>query len=96
MNYTPQNSDGTIDAKKAIKIAEQFEVTRQFWSYLVENGKLTNPESFIHSIPHLSFVWGKENVDYLRKRHESLTENPLFSQMEFSADLEVLKTGCLW
>lgn len=91
LNYTPQNSDGTIDAKKAIKIAEQFEVTRQFWSYLVENGKLTNPESFIHSIPHLSFVWGKENVVHLRKRHESLTKNPLFSQMEFSADLEVLK-----
>lgn len=91
LNYTPQNSDGTIDAKKAIKIAEQFEVTRQFWSYLVENGKLTNPESFIHSIPHLSFVWGNENVDYLRKRHESLTKNPLFSQMEFSADFEVLK-----
>lgn len=91
LNYTPQNSDGTIDAKKAIKIAEQFEVTRQFWSYLVENGKLTNPESFIHSIPHLSFVWGKENVDYLRKRHESLTKNPLFSQMEFSADFEELK-----
>lgn len=91
LNYTPQNSDGTVDAKKAIKIAEQFEVTRQFWSYLVENGKLTNPESFIHSIPHLSFVWGKENVVHLRKRHESLTKNPLFSQMEFSAELEVLK-----
>lgn len=91
LNYTPQNSDSTIDAKKAIKIAEQFEVTRQFWSYLVENEKLTNPESFIHSIPHLSFVWGNENVDYLRKRHESLTKNPLFSQMEFSADFEELK-----
>lgn len=91
LNYTPQNSDGKVDAKKAIKIAEQFEITRQFWSYLVEKGKLTNPENFIHSIPHLSFVWGKENVDYLKNRHESLTKNPLFSQMEFSSDLEELK-----
>ncbi len=91
LNYTPQNSEGTIETQKAIKIAEQFEITRQFWSYLIEKGKITHPENFIHSIPHLSFVWGNENVDYLRKRHESLIKSPLFSQMEFSTDLETLK-----
>ena len=93
LNYTPKNDNGTIDVKKAIKIAEQFEVTRQFWSYLVENNKLSNPENFIHSIPHLSFVWGKENVEFLQKRHQALIQNPLFSEMKFSADLEQLK---LW
>ena len=93
LNYTPQNEDGTIDVKKAIKIAEQFAVTRQFWSYLVATEKLPNPENFIHTIPHLSFVWGNENVEYLKKRYETLVKNPLFSEMQFSTDFEQLK---LW
>ena len=92
LNYTPQNEDGTIDTNKAIKIAEQFAVTRQFWSYLIETNKLPNPENFIHSIPHLSFVWGEENVAYLQKRHEALIKNPLFEEMQFSTDFEQLKT----
>lgn len=92
LNYTPQKEDGSVDVKKAIKIAEQFEVTRQFWSYLVENNKLSNPENFIHSIPHLSFVWGKNNVEFLQRRHQALIQNPLFSEMKFSDDLEQLKS----
>lgn len=91
LNYTPQNEDGSVDVKKAIKIAESFEVTRQFWSYLVANGKLPNPENFIHSIPHLSFVWGDENVAFLQKRYEALVQNPLFSQMQFSTNFNQLK-----
>ena len=92
LNYTPVSEDGIIDCHKAIKIAESFEATRQFWSYLVENQKLPNPENFIHSIPHLSFVWGEENVAYLQKRYEALSKNPLFSKMQFSTDLDQLKS----
>ena len=43
LNYTPQNSDGSVSITKALKIAEQFEITRQFWSYLVEKNKISNP-----------------------------------------------------
>jgi len=90
LNYTPQNEDGSVDADKAIKIAEQFALTRQFWSYLIEANKLPNPENFIHSIPHLSFVWGSENVTYLQKRYEALVKNPLFAAMQFSTDYNQL------
>lgn len=92
LNYTPQKEDGSVDIKKAIKIAEQFEVTRQFWSYLVENDKLSNPEEFIHSIPHLSFVWGKDNVEFLQNRFDELVKNPLFFDMKFSTDFEIVKS----
>ncbi len=91
LNYTPQNPDGTLDVQKAIKIAEQFEVTRQFWSYLVSEKKIISPEKFIHSIPHLSFVIGQENVDFLKTRFENLKQNPLFSEMEFSTDIDFLQ-----
>lgn len=92
LNYTPMDEKGVVDVKKAVKIAEQFSITRQFWSYLIENNKLSNPENFIHSVPHLSFVWGNDNVEFLQKRHEELIKNPLFSQMQFSTDFEQLKS----
>ena len=56
LNYTPESNDGSIDPKKAISIAESFEVSRQFWAYLVQQNKVTAPENFIKSIPYLSFV----------------------------------------
>src|SRR4051812_23330816 len=35
LNYTPEMPDGSIDISKAIKIAESFEVSKEFWAYLV-------------------------------------------------------------
>ena len=91
LNYTPQKEDGSVEISKAIKIAESFEVSKEFWSYLVENGLLAEPKTFITHIPHISFVWGDENVDYLKKRFEALTTNALFKGMEFSTDPTVMK-----
>lgn len=88
LNYTPQLADGSIETKKAVKIAESFEVSKEFWSYLVENGVIDSPDTFIHNIPHLSFVWGEENVEYLRKRYEALTSHHLFQGMEYTEDKE--------
>ncbi|MEL1241964.1 malate:quinone oxidoreductase [Flavobacterium flavipallidum] len=92
LNYTPEGKDGSIDPKKAISIAESFEVSRQFWAYLVEEGKVSSPENFIKRIPHISFVWGDKNVKYLKKRFEALQANPLFKEMEFSTDFTELNS----
>ena len=91
LNYTPEMKDGTIDATKAIKINEQFQLSKQFWSYLVENGKLSSPSEFINTVPHMSFVEGEKNIEFLKKRVDKLTESPLFEGMEISDDHEVLK-----
>lgn len=91
LNYTPEGADGSIDPKKAISIAESFEISRQFWTYLVEQKKLPSPENFIKSIPHMSFVWGEKNVEYLKKRFDALQANPLFKDMVFSTDFSQLK-----
>ncbi|WP_432221728.1 malate:quinone oxidoreductase [Flavobacterium sp. TMP13] len=90
LNYTPQKEDGSVETKKAVAIAESFEISRQFWSYLVEQSKLPAPENFIKGIPHVSFVWGQENVAFLKTRFEALTKHPLFQEMVFSKDFEVL------
>ncbi|MEG0260567.1 MAG: malate:quinone oxidoreductase [Lysinibacillus sp.] len=91
LNYTSEKSDGSIDIKKAINVNEQFQLSMQFWSYLVNNKLIQNPEDFIMPIPHMSMVQGKQNVEFLKKRFETMTSNPLFDGMEFSDDPETLK-----
>ncbi len=90
LNYTPEKEDGTVSVQKAIKIAEQFEASKEFWSYLLEQGHIRNAAEFIRAVPHISFVWGEKNVDYLFKRYEALTKNHLFEGMQISTDKEEL------
>ncbi|MGW7976572.1 malate dehydrogenase (quinone) [Staphylococcus xylosus] len=86
LNYTSENKDGTIDINKAVKINEQFQVSKQFWSYLIKQGQLENPEKFIKPVPHMSFVQGVKNVDFLKRRVDRLNKNILFSNMEITDD----------
>ncbi|MEO0414928.1 MAG: malate dehydrogenase (quinone), partial [Verrucomicrobiota bacterium] len=86
LNYTPRGEDGSIAIDKAIKINEQFETSKHFWAYLVQNGILTNPEDFIRRVPHMSFVWGEENQQFLKDRHAALVKSHLFDEMEYSED----------
>ncbi|AQU80875.1 MULTISPECIES: malate:quinone oxidoreductase [Planococcus] len=91
LNYTPEQADGSIDIKKASSINEQFQLSRQFWSFLVNHKRIANPQDFIMSIPHMSLVQGEDNVRFLNNRFEALSKSPLFKGMEYSADLEKLK-----
>lgn len=86
LNYTPEKPDGSIDISKAIKICEAFEVSKEFWAFLVEKGYVDSPTSFISRVPHMSFVWGENNVNYLKKRFQLLKANPLFGDMICSED----------
>ncbi|MCX2957398.1 malate dehydrogenase (quinone) [Serratia symbiotica] len=95
MNYTPEKANGTIDISKAIGINESFEISRQFWSYQVKNNVLKDPKSFINNVPHMSFVWGDDNVNYLRKRYAALQHSTLFRGMEYSEDTNQIKQWVL-
>lgn len=92
LNYTNEDKYGGIDIKKAVKINEQFQISKQFWSYLVKQGKLKDPKAFIRPVPHMSFVQGVKNVEFLRKRVQYLNENILFSNMEITDDKEKIKS----
>ncbi|WP_051530075.1 malate:quinone oxidoreductase [Anoxybacillus tepidamans] len=91
LNYTVEKPDGSVDVSKAIKINEQFQVSLQFWSYLVNSQLINNPKDFIMPLPHMSLVQGEQNVKFLKKRFEALVNNPLFEGMEFSDDPEKLR-----
>lgn len=88
LNYTPELSNGTIDIHKAVEINESFEISKEFWSYLVRAKKIGPPHSFINPTPHMSFVTGEKNVTYLKKRFLALQKAPLFTGMEFSDNPE--------
>ena len=89
MNYTSEK-DGKMDISKAVNVAEQFEVAKQFWSYQVKEGVLGQPNSFINPVPHIAFVWG-DNVNFLEKRYAAMVKNPMFYGMKFSENPAEIK-----
>jgi len=86
LNYTPERADGSIDVSKALEINEAFMISRQFWTSQVQRGVMHDPRSFINSTPHMSFVWGDKNIEYLTKRYDALQKTTLFQGMKFSTD----------
>ena len=91
LNYTPQNADGSISIEKAVAINEAFQISRQFWAHQVERGVLRTPRSFINTVPHMSFVWGEDNVNFLRARYAALQQSSLFRGMRYSEDHAQIK-----
>jgi malate dehydrogenase (quinone) len=86
MNYTPERPDGSIDISKALQVNVEFDLSRQFWSYLVKRGAIANPRSFIHPVPHMSFVHGVSNVAFLRKRFKAMSAHHCYYGMEYTED----------
>jgi len=91
LNYTPQKKDGSICIEKAVEINEAFQISRQFWSHQVNSGVMHDPHSFINTVPHMSFVWGDDNVNFLRGRYAALQQSTLFRGMKYSEDHAQIK-----
>jgi malate dehydrogenase (quinone) len=87
LNYMPDSKDGSLpNPSKAIEINEQFQLSRQLWAHWVEKKILGDPTTFIQSTPHMTFVRGEKNVDYLERRYQVLKDQPLFAGIEFCKD----------
>src|SRR3984885_3215329 len=86
LNYTPEGSDGKVDISKALQVNTEFDLSRQLWAYLVQKGLIKDPQVFLHSVPHCSFVRGSDNVAFLKKRFEALSAHHLYHGMEYSDD----------
>ena len=90
MNYTPQRADGSVDISKALQVNVEFDLSRQFWSYLVKKGSISDPRSFIHPVPHMSFVHGAENVSFLRKRFKAMSAHHCYYGMEYTENKQTI------
>ena len=90
LNYTPQAADGSIDISKALAIHQQFLTTCEYWASLVAEGALGEPGSFTNSTPHMSFVQGAEDVEFLEARYRAMSQHHFFGGMEFSTDPRII------
>ena len=88
LNYTPYREDGSVDISKALKISSAFEVSKQLWAYLKKNNNLKSESPFINDIDHMSFVWGEENIKFLKARYNALTQYGMFDDMKYSEDFD--------
>jgi malate dehydrogenase (quinone) len=86
LNYTPMRKDGSVDISKALEVNVEFDMSRQFWSYLIKKGAIASPDSFIHPVPHMSFVIGADRVAFLKKRHAAMSAHHCYRGMEYSED----------
>lgn len=92
LSYTPNyGPDGEVDVAKAIEIFHQFEHSKQFWGYAARSGMLENTHEFINPVPHLSFVYGQEQVDFLRSRHRQMQAHHFFESMEYTEDRDTIR-----
>ncbi|TDT40444.1 malate dehydrogenase (quinone) [Maribacter spongiicola] len=91
LNYTPENEDGLVNIKKAIDICTQFETSKQYWSFLVAEGLIKDPKSFITPVPHHSWVKGKDNADYLENRYQAFKEHFMFDTIEYTRAIDKME-----
>lgn len=91
LNYTPQGADGSVDISKAVAINTKFEVSKQFWAYLLEQGTFGAARTFINPVPHLSFVRGEKDIGFLSQRFQAMHKHHCFANMEYSEDKATLE-----
>ena len=91
LNYTPENKYGQVDITRAIKINEMFENSLEFWAYLEKKYSTFNCSKFLRKTPHISFVKGDKNINFLKKRFDLLKKQPLFEKIEFTTDPKVIQ-----
>lgn len=89
LNYTPVDEE-VISVEKALKIHAQFNVAKQFWAYLVRQGIIEDPGSFIHQTKHCTLV-PAQATDMLRLRFQEMSAHHFFEQMRYSEDFDEIK-----
>jgi len=89
-NYTPGNAE-KVDVSKAITVNENWQLSRQYWTYLKNQNLLKDPNTFIDVTPHCTFAYGEDQVGWLKQRYNSLHKHPLFEGMEYTDDPKTLR-----
>ena len=91
LNYTPINNEGEIEFKKALSINNSFEKSLELWASLYEKGKI-DCKKFLRFTPHISFVSGEEDFNFLEKRYQLLSNLNEFKDMEFSSNFSEISS----
>lgn len=92
LSYTPAlDKSGRVSIDRALHIFEQFEHSKQFWGSATAAGVVGDPADFIHAVPHICFVTGRQDVDFLHARHAAMVEHHFFSGMRHTTEPSVIQ-----
>lgn len=92
LSYTPtRDQNGGVPIDRALRIFEQFEHSKQFWGSLTAEGYVGEPSDFIHAVPHVCFVEGAGDVDFLHARHSAMMKHHFFRRMTLTTDPSVIR-----
>ena len=92
LSYTPDYTDeGEVNVEKAIDIFQEFTHSLQFWGYAARKGIIEYPTDCVNPVPHLSFVHGKDQVNFLRSRYLQMKKHHFFKEMEYTEDREIIR-----
>ncbi|MFD0933528.1 malate:quinone oxidoreductase [Psychroflexus salinarum] len=91
LNYTKVKEDGSLDISKALEVSHDFELTKQFWSYLIKEDFLSHPDAFVFPTPHCSWVHDEKQVRLLKKRYEAMKSHVEFEDMEYTEDFDSMR-----
>ncbi len=91
LNYTPLDNHGNLKIDKALSINRAFEKSMSLWASLYSVGKI-EIKNFLKFIPHISFVTGRENISFLKKRFKTMSGYPEFADMEFSTSFKQISS----
>ncbi|WP_461784154.1 malate:quinone oxidoreductase [Prosthecobacter sp.] len=92
LSYTPaRDQSGGVPISRALHIFEQFEHSKQFWGSATAEGMVGAAADFIHAVPHICFVKGRDDVDFLRARHTAMAEHHFFRSMTFTTDSSMIQ-----
>lgn len=92
LSYTPAlDKSGRVSIDRALHIFEQFEHSKQFWGSMTAEGMMGEPADFIHAVPHVCFVKGTDDVDFLHARHAAMVEHHFFRGMTHTTDPAVIR-----
>lgn len=90
LNYTPVDEE-VIAVEKALKIHAQFNVAKQFWAYLIQQGVIKDPKTFINQTKHCTIV-SESAIDELQLRFKEMSAHHFFEHMRYSEDFDEIKS----
>ena len=90
LNYTPVDEE-VISVEKALKIHAQFNIAKQYWAYLVKQGAIEDPRTFINQTRHCTIV-SEPSIEELKLRFNEMSAHHFFEQMRFSEDFDEIQS----
>lgn len=90
LNYTPVDGE-SISIEKAFKIHAQFNVAKQFWAYLMRQGVIEDPKTFINQTRHCTIV-SEPAIEKLKLRFKEMSAHHFFDHMQYSEDFDEIKS----